>query len=432
MKRKVYQDLLAWKEGGASKPLLVVGARQTGKTYIIERFCESEFENYLEFNLFDRADVVSIFKENINTQEKIDRLELLVGHKIDFENTIIFFDEVQESEEIISACKFFAESKTNYKIICAGSLLGVKINRFKKSFPVGKVNRLSVFPMDFEEFLWASSKELLANQIRSCFLTNEKMAFALHEELLRMYRSYLYVGGLPEAVADFVKKDRDVLLFNTRILDEVRASYVSDMNKYINSPSESARIEAVHDSVPVQLTNASKKFMYSKVRKGTKGRDYVSPLEWLVSSKMVYQSNMVEKPLMPLKGYEKEGFFKLYLNDSGLICSALGIQANAVMLDQDFAYKGILAENYVAGQLVASGEPLFYWRSENTAEVDFLLSGDEGIIPVEVKAGKRVDSPSLRVYQASYSPPYMIRVSTKNFAFENGIKSVPLYAAFCL
>ncbi|MCL1847937.1 MAG: DUF4143 domain-containing protein [Coriobacteriia bacterium] len=432
MKRKVYQDLLAWKNKGADKPLLITGARQVGKTYIIEQFCKSEFNSFLEFNLQDRADVVSIFNEEINTQEKIDRLELLVGHKIDFENTIIFFDEVQVSEEIVSACKFFAESETEYKIICAGSLLGVKINRFRKPFPVGKVNMLSVFPMDFEEFLWASGKELLAEQVRTCFATNERMASALHEELLKMYRGYLYVGGMPEAIADFTENDNDVLLFNTRILDEIRLAYLSDMNKYIITPLESARIEAIYRSVPAQMANASKKFMYAKIRKGTKGRDYASSLDWLVSSGMVFQSHMVEKPGIPLKGYQKEGFFKLYLSDPGLLSNALGIQAGTIMLDHEFPQKGTLAENYVAGQLRASGKPLFYWKNENTAEVDFLLTTDQGIIPIEVKAGKRVDSPSLRVYQSTNNPHFAMRISAKNFSFDNGIKAVPLYAAFCI
>ena len=172
--------------------------------------------------------------------------------------------------------------------------------------------------------------------------------------------------------------------------------------------------------------------MYSKVRKESRSRDYTSPLEWLVSSGMLYRSAMVGKPLMPLKSYEKEGFFKLYLSDPGLLCNALGIRPSAIMLDQDFAYKGVLAENYVAGQLVAAGHKLFYWRSENTAKIDFLLSRDEGIIPLEVKAGKRVGSPSLRAYQEKFAPPFAIRLSTKNFAFSTGIKAVPLYATFCL
>ncbi|MCL2503467.1 MAG: DUF4143 domain-containing protein [Coriobacteriia bacterium] len=432
MKRKIYRDLLDWKNNGASKPLLVTGARQVGKTYIIESFCQSEFSNYLEFNLLDRADIVSLFKEAINTQEKIDRLELLVGHKIDFENTVIFFDEVQVSEEVIAACKFFAESKVAYKIICAGSLLGVKINRFTQSFPVGKVRMLSMFPLDFEEFLWANGHRLLVDQIKACFSEDRQMASALHERLLRLYRQYLYIGGMPEAVMDFVGKDKDVLLFDTKILDDIRIAYISDMGRYAKSPLESTRIEAVYSSVSGQLLNVSKKFMYSKVRKGSRSRDYASPLEWLVSSGMLYRSAMVEKPLMPLKSYEKEGFFKLYLSDPGLLCNALGIRPSAIMLDQDFTYKGVLAENYVAGQLVAAGHRLCYWRSENTAEIDFLLSRDEGIIPFEVKAGKRVGSPSLRAYQEKFAPPFAIRLSTKNFAFSTGIKAVPLYATFCL
>jgi len=183
VKRKIYQDLLAWKNSGAASPLIVLGARQVGKTYIIEHFCKSEFDNYVKFNLLDRADIVSLFKENITTQEKIDRLELFVGHKIDFENTLIFFDEVHISEEILSACKFFAESKTKYKVICAGTLLKPEANRYNVSSPVGKTNLLSMFPLDFEEFLWANDNEPLAEQIRSCFTVGKKMVSSLHPGL---------------------------------------------------------------------------------------------------------------------------------------------------------------------------------------------------------------------------------------------------------
>jgi predicted AAA+ superfamily ATPase len=432
MERKAYQKLLSWKNRGAKKPLLVIGARQVGKTYLIEQFCQSEYENYLFFNLLNRSDIIKLFKEDINTQDKIDRLELLVGYKIDFANTIIFFDEVQESEEIIAACKFFAEAKTDYNIICAGSLLGVKINRFESSFPVGKVETLTMYPMDFEEYLWAGNNRLLANYVHECFQNNERMATALHEKLLQVYRSYLYIGGLPEAVANFIENDSNVLLFNTRVHDDIRLAYLSDMNKYIRSPLESSGIEAVYHSIPAQLANLSRKFMYSKVQSGSKGRDYATAMEWLTSAELVYRSNMVEAPNMPLKGYEKEGFFKLYLNDPGLLSSVLEIPANVIMLDQDFSYKGVLTENYIAGQLIASGRSLYYWRNENFAEIDFLLTTDEGIIPVEVKAGKRVNSPSLKNYVIKFKPPYSVRISSKNFAFDNGIKAVPLYAAFCL
>ena len=432
MKRKIYQDLLAWKNSGAASPLIVLGARQVGKTYIIEHFCKSEFDNYVKFNLLDRADIVSLFKENITTQEKIDRLELFVGHKIDFENTLIFFDEVHISEEILSACKFFAESKTKYKVICAGTLLKPEANRYNVSSPVGKTNLLSMFPLDFEEFLWANDNELLAKQIRSCFTVGKKMVSSLHNESLLAYRTYLCIGGMPKSVVNFIENGRNVLLFDSKILDDIQTSCVNDMSTFIKSSLIKTKAEAIYDSVPNQLSNASGKFMYSKIRKGAKGRDYISPMEWLESSGMVYRSKMVEKPLAPLKGHQKVGYFKLYLNDPALLRIALGIKANTILLDEDFACKGLLAENYVAGQLVASGKPLFYWRSENTAEVDFLLTNDDGIIPLEVTAGRRADSPSLRVYQTKFDPTYTLRICARNFSCDDKFKTIPLYAAFCL
>jgi predicted AAA+ superfamily ATPase len=432
MKRKLYKRLLEWKTKGAKKSLMVVGARQVGKTYLIREFCKAEFKEYLEFNLFDRADIVSLFAESINTQLKIDRLELLVGHPIDFERTALFFDEAQESEELNSALKFFAESETPYKIICAGSLLGVKIRRFKKSFPVGKVTRLHLRPMDFEEFLMATGDAALAQEIYRCYRDSTAMSAPLHEKCLERYRLYLCSGGMPEAVSSLVGNDLNILRFDSTILAGIRADYLNDMNRYIDTPFEKARIEATYASIPAQLGNKSSKFQYTGIRQGAKSREYASALDWLVSSDMILRCEQVTLPQMPLKGFVRDGFFKLYYNDVGLLGNALGIAPADVMLNREFFYKGILVENYVANQMAAGEVPLFYWRSNNEAEVDFLLDTRQGIVPVEVKAGEHKGSPSLRSYRQRYNPVLALRFSTRNFGLTGGIKSVPLYAAFCL
>ena len=432
MQRKLTARLERWKLAGSKKPLMVIGARQVGKTHSIDEFCRLHFNEYYYFNLFDRADVVALFKEDINTEAKIKRLELIIGKSVDFEQAIFFFDEVQESEELISALKYFTESEVNYNIVCAGSLLGVKLRRFKRSFPVGKVELQNMFPMDIEEYFWAFGESGLAQEIRDCYLGNKAMVKPLHEKALELYRTYLCSGGMPEAVKQIVDARADVLRFQEEILADIVISYLSDMAKYIETPMESSRIEAIYGSVPAQLNNKSGKFQFAKVNKSARSRDYGSALNWLVSSGMVLKSNAVEIPRMPLKGYEKDGYFKLYLNDPGVLRQLLRIRPAEIMLDTAFELKGIINENYAANQLAALGIPLCYWRDASQAEVDFLLDLPDGIVPIEVKSGRNKKSSSLKSYIETYRPPYAIRMLQRNFGTTGDIRTVPLYAAFCL
>jgi predicted AAA+ superfamily ATPase len=431
MQRHVERELDDWLARGARKPFFLLGARQVGKTHVVERFLDRAFSDHITLTLTDRPDVVDLFAENRPTEDKIERLQLLLGRRIDFEQTAIFFDEAQASEHVIAAAKFFAESPVPYKIVCAGSLLGVKLNRFSQSFPVGQAELHYLAPMDFEEFLWANGRRDLADQIRACFEADEPMSAPLHSLCLDLCHAHMAVGGMPEAVADLVGRGGDVMGFEGRILDDIRASYLADMTKYVVSKQESVRIEAIYDSIPSQLGNAAGKFQYAGVAKGARSRDYESALSWLVASGMVLRCAMVTTAEMPLKGFERDGFFKLFLSDTGLLCSALGLRRSAIMLDEDFRYKGVVAENYTAAQLAVSG-PLFYWRHDNSGEVDFLLDRPEGIVPVEVKAGRDVRSASLDAYRRRFTPPYAIRVSARNFGRAEGFKSIPLYAVFCL
>jgi predicted AAA+ superfamily ATPase len=432
MERKMMKRLIAWKEGGAKKPLMVIGARQVGKTYVVDEFCRKEFPAYKSFNLMDDAEVVKLFAEQANTEEKIRRLEYIIDEKIDFENTVIFFDEIQESEPLISALKYFAESKTPYKIICAGSLLGVKLKRFGGAFPVGKVDMVDMFPMDFEEYLMACGESGLAEEIFRCFTARSKMSQPLHEKCLKRFREYLCVGGMPEAVADITQKSGDVLLFDTEIPKNIYRAYLNDMHRYIISPLEASRIDAVYHSIPSQLGNRSRKFQYAKIRQGARGRSYESALEWLVASGMVYRCLAVSAPQAPLKGFSEEDTFKLFLNDPGILSSLLGIRLSEVMLDADYQYKGILTESYAAGQLVSTGVPLFYWRSDNTAEVDFLLDTPAGVAPIDVKSGMNKRSASMDVYRKQYVPATSYRLCARNFGQDVGVVTVPLYAAHLL
>lgn len=412
-------------------PLMVVGARQIGKTYTIDEFCKNEFTNYIYINLLNNKEIIEIFKENINTEEKIKKMELSLGHTIDYENTIIFFDEIQESEELISALKFFFESKVSYKIICAGSLLGVKINRFHSSFPVGKVRIINMYPMNFEEFLWAMDYEIAIPEIKRCYQENVKMSDSIHEKLLNYYRMFLCVGGMPRMVLS-LKETQKILEVDKSIASNIYKEYLMDMNKYVTNVTEGIKNETIYNSIPSQLANLSNKFQYGKINNNARKRDYETSLDWLISSKMVLRSNLVKKVEIPLKVYIDNDYFKLYLSDIGLLVSILEIRYNDIMLNKEFMYKGVLAENYVATELIHNYETLYYWQSGNRAEIDFLINAKDGIIPIEVKANTNNNSKSLNLYMEKYKPSFAIRISSKNFGFENNIKSVPLYATFCI
>lgn len=431
MKRKIYNELIKWKKEDINTPLMVVGARQIGKTYTIDEFCKNEFTNYIYINLLNNKEIIEIFKENINTEEKIKKMELSLGHTIDYENTIIFFDEIQESEELISALKFFCESKVSYKIICAGSLLGVKINRFHSSFPVGKVRIINMYPMNFEEFLWAMDYEIAIPEIKRCYQENVKMSDSIHEKLLNYYRMFLCVGGMPRMVLS-LKETQKILEVDKSIASNIYKEYLMDMNKYVTNVTEGIKNETIYNSIPSQLANLSNKFQYGKINNNARKRDYETSLDWLISSKMVLRSNLVKKVEIPLKAYIDDDYFKLYLSDIGLLVSILEIRYDDIMLNKEFMYKGVLAENYVATELIHNYETLYYWQSGNRAEIDFLINAKDGIIPIEVKANTNNNSKSLNLYMEKYKPSFAIRISSKNFGFENNIKSVPLYATFCI
>ena len=431
MRRKFYEQLLNWKNNNVLMPLMVIGARQVGKTYIINEFCKNEFEDYIYINLLDNKSIISFFEENIDTKEKIAKMELYLNRKIT-ENTVLFFDEIQESEQLISALKYFCESDFPYKVVCAGSLLGVKLNRFKSSFPVGKVRILKMYPMNFEEFLLAIGEDMAIEKIKECYKNNEPMDEALHEKYLKYYRLYLCVGGMPEAVNNLINNKLDILSFDKEILNSIVISYLADMTKYVSNKFESAKIERIYNTIPKQLLKENKKFMYSEIEKNARRRDYYMSLEWLISSNLVIPSYFVNKFEIPLKGYMDSDSFKLYLSDVGLLSSILNIPYNKLVLGDKMEYLTAIAENYVANELKSNGFDLYYYSLSRVLEIDFLIESNEGVIPIEVKASDNVKSKSLNYYMEKYKAKYAIRISTKNFGFDNNIKSVPLYATFAL
>ncbi len=430
MERKFTQQLENWKNNSILTPLMVVGARQIGKTYIINEFCTNNFSDYIYINLADRLDIIEIFDSNISTEDKVKKLELSINKKIK-EDTIVFIDEIQESESMISSLKYFCENSFPYKIICAGSLLGVKLKRFRKSFPVGKVRIINMYPMDFEEFLMAANYKMAIDEIKECYYNNSKMPEPIHQKLLEYYRLYLCTGGMPQSVENLIQNELSILDYDTNILTSIINSYIADMKKYTINYFETVKIERVYKNIPSQLAKENKKFQYSKLDKNARKRDYESAIEWLLASEMAIESLQVNKIETPLKAFSNIGTFKLYLNDVGLLTTILEIPYNKILLDDSFMYKGALAENYVAETLMANNHSFYYW-SNNQFEIDFLLDLEDGIIPIEVKASDNIKSTSLNKYIEKYKPPYAIRISTKNFGMEGNIKSIPLYATFCI
>lgn len=409
---------------------MVVGARQIGKTYIINEFCKSEFKDYIYINLMEKQSIVKIFEEDSDFDLKLRKLELELNRKIIPEKTIVFIDEIQESEKAISTLKAFCESKLHYRIICAGSLLGVKIKRFKSSFPVGKVQIEFMHPMDFEEFLIALDKQMWVDEIKRCYDNLEEIS--IHDKLIDMYRAYLCIGGMPAAVLDYKNANEDILLWNKNILKNVILSYLADMNKYTLNNSESIKIEKVYNAIPGSLAKENKKFKYVDIEKGANKRGFETAIDWLESSEMIYKCKKINKVEPPLKVYASDDTFKLYLSDVGILTSLLEIEFSEILLNSNFMFKGAIVENYVAQAFTMNNISLYYWNSANKAEIDFLLYNKDGIIPVEVKAGDNTQSKSLKIYKDKYNPKYCIRISSKNFGFTNGIKSIPLYATFCI
>ena len=436
MYRKIYKKLLSWKNTKEdNKPLMLLGARQVGKTYIIENFCQKEFSNFKEINLLRDLRVLNLYKDTtLDSNEKYNFLKTIIEFDLDKPDSVLFIDEIQESQELIAELKYFCEVHNNVKIICAGSLLGVKLKRANFSFPVGKVKMLMMHPMDFEEFLIALDKPMLLNTIRECYKNNRAMNEELHNLALLYYRYYLITGGMPESVRNFIKNDCDIIKYDSTIKENIIDAYLKDMKKYVINLNETLKIEKVYDSIPKQISNESKKFQFSKIEKNAKTRDYELSLDWLDASNLILTSYRVSMPDKPLAAFRIDDFFKLFINDVGLLNHMLKIRYADILNDDLSLFKGAFVENYVASQFVSNEIDLYYWVSDGIAEIDFLIYNEDGIIPVEVKAANNTQSKSLKTYMDKFNPKYAIRISNKNFGYseEKRIKSIPLYAVFCI
>ena len=430
MKREIFNDLIKWKNSKNRKPLIIHGARQVGKTYIIKEFGKEYYDNLIYVNFETNKEFSSQIEANIDPQYIINKLELFYREKIIPGKTLIFFDEIQANERALTSLKYFCENANEYHIIAAGSLLGIAINRKNYSFPVGKVQMINMYPLSFKEFLVALGREQLVDEIQKHFNNNERMDSDIHKLCLKLYRTYLVVGGMPEVVQIYLDEQKTISAIDVQA--EILDSYERDMTKYADN-SLSNRILAAFDSIPVQLAKDNQKFQYKVVSKGGTSSIFGEAILWLKNSGIVNQVYKVI-PEMPLEMHKDLASFKLYMSDVGLFVNKAGYPLYQIDLDTPMAMiaMGPLTEHYVANELRAKGYDSYYWESDGKAELDFVIQKGLDIIPIEVKTSTHTKARSLDLYMKTYNPNYAIRISEKNFGFENNIKSVPLYAVFCI
>lgn len=430
MERKIELELSQWKDSVNRLPLILHGARQVGKTFIVSKFGKEHYRNFVYLNFEANAQLQAVFERDLLPGRILRELSVLMETSIEEEHTLLFFDEIQSCERALTSLKYFAENAPNYHIIAAGSLLGVAVHREKYSFPVGKVFVKILYPLDFEEFLWAVGQKHAPDIIKECYEKNETCS--LNEHFLDQFKLYLCLGGMPQVIKTYLQTQNfdEVALIQRFIVD----SYIADMAKYAQ-PMDTVKIMAAYNSIPAQLAKENKKFQYKLIKSGARSNQYETAIDWLCASGVVLKCTKVTQGKFPLSAFSEQSFYKLYMGDVGLLRSKLGISAQIILTENEILnhIKGALMENYVANVLMSNGLESFYWESDGKAEVDFVYQTKTGeCIPVEVKSSENVRAKSLQQYVMKYKPPFAIRVSRKNFGFDNKIKSVPLYACFCI
>jgi hypothetical protein len=435
VKRNITHELIKWKNETNRLPLLLHGARQVGKTHILREFGKGHYKNIAYVNFETDPIANTWFEDNINPTRIIMLLEAYIKARIVPGDTLITFDEIQTCERALTSLKYFNENAPQYHIAAAGSLLGVAIKREKYSFPVGNVDSKTLYPFTFEEFLWSQGEKILSDEIKNGYDTHTTLHPSLHKRASELYKIYLIVGGMPASILEYTNTNSLVTV--SGVQNRIVNDYIADMAKYA-SDSEAIKIRAAFNSIPAQLAKENRKFQYKIIQKGGSSSIFGEAIDWLETVKVVNKCYNLTTPEIPLNVYKDFTNFKLYMNDTGLLTMISRTPQEIILnlSETDNRFLGAIAENYVAQHFTAREKGLLFWKSDSKsggqAEIDFVLQENANIIPVEVKAGERIASRSLNVFKTRYNPPYAIRISGKNFGFENGIKSVPLYAAFCI
>ena len=423
MERLLLDELDNWKNSKNRKPLIIQGARQVGKTWLMKTFGEKAFMQVVYLNFESSERLKNLFVADFNIKRILSVIEIESGKKIDTKNCLLIFDEVQEAEKGLTALKYFYEQAPEYFIIAAGSLLGVSLQK-NNSFPVGKVDFLQLFPLSFMEFLKNTGEEMLAQEIEN---KNWKVITTFHEKLVEKLRLYYFIGGMPEVVANYIEYNN--LKAVRSIQEKIIMGYENDFAKH--APNEIVpKIKMVWLSLISQLAKENRKFIYGQIKKGARAKDFEMAINWLVDAGLVLKVNRIEKPTLPLNAYADFDSFKLFLLDIGLL-NAIGNMDEKILLEKNnilTEFKGALTEQYVCQQLKIK-TALYYWSVANTlAEIDFVIQDKNEIIPIEVKAEENVKSKSLKVYVEKFSPKTALRTSMNKFREESWLINVPLYS----
>lgn len=425
IERDILYDLKKWKNSPYRKPLVLQGARQTGKSWIVEKFGKTMFSNYVCINFDGESELKADFAKTKDPKRIIRLLSQISGEEIKPHKTLIFLDEIQECNDALNSLKYFCEQTPEYAIICAGSLLGVAMKRIGSSFPVGKVDFMTLYPIAFKEFLRAYNpkQESFLSSI-DCY---ESIPEVIHSQLVESYKIYLTCGGMPEAVSRYLDtKDWEQ---TEQIIKNILSAYPLDFAKHINN-KDIPRVHQVWNNLQEQLAKENRKFKYGLIKKSSRAREYESAIEWLCLSGLVHRVYAVKTPRLPISAYKDSLAFKLYIADVGLLRSRFHLNPMVSLKgDKLFTeFKGAFTENYVLQSLVRQfGEEQFYWTSGNQAEIEFLLQLNNQIIPIEVKSATSIKAKSLSEYRKKYLPQLAIRFSLRNLRKDDDLLNVPLY-----
>ncbi|WP_026659216.1 ATP-binding protein [Butyrivibrio sp. AC2005] len=424
MYREIINDLEKWKVKSRRKPLLLTGVRQCGKTYIVEEFAKESFDNYVYVNFEKEAGVSAIFDYDFDVDRIITELERKYQTKVTKGKTLVFFDEIQECPRAITSLKYFCENMKDLHVICAGSLLGVAIKSENISFPVGKVNRMQLYPMSFKEFVIANDRRDLIEVFEN-WPTDRVIPELYSVPMTKLLKEYYIVGGMPEAVKTWIET-HDINEVE-EVLQEILSDYADDFSKHA-PVNEIPKIRWIWDSVPVQLAKENNKFVFSHVKAGKRSAELEDALQWLSDAGLITQVHLVEKPESPLSGFADKTYFKVYMSDVGLLRVKSGVAAKTILEGTELfvRYKGAFVENYVLNELKSCGKELYFWRSGNTAEIDFIYEKDGEIVPVEVKAADNTQAKSYKQFCKKYDVKHGFKLSQKNIA-ENMCENTKTY-----
>ncbi len=421
MKRNAILKLVQWKNSPERKPMVLRGARQVGKTWLMKEFGQNYYDNYVYFNFDEEDELKSIFETNKNPNRIIELLSMISDEKIEPEKTLIIFDEIQECPEALNTLKYFKEKANEYHVITAGSLLGTLLAK-PKSYPVGMVNLLDIYPLTFDEFLNAIDSGLYAYY--ESIQKEQVIEQIFHQRLLDAYNYYLIIGGMPECVSSWIKYKDPAMV--SKIQRELIEVYENDFSKH-NGKVNSGRILMVFRSIVSQLAKPNEKFMYGAVREGARARDFEEAIEWLVSAGMLNRVYNVSKMEHPLSAFDKLDQFKLFVFDTGLLKQMSGVDNSAILLRTDYQFKGPLTKNYVLQQLQGQFEVEPRYYSDKNGEIDFVVQNKMEIIPIEVKGGEDRSANSFKTYVANNAPQHAYRFSKRGYRKDGGFTNLPLY-----